>query len=145
MHVLCAPPAFILSQDQTLLFWYLYFLHFHEVYKSYLKVFSSSFKLLLFWFKNFKKIYLFGTFFFSGKNYRFGLFSKGFYCLLFNVLFCSFMRNVLHYTIPFFVCQHFLTFFLKIFFLIYFTLKIRQNKKLVMIVFILFFLFYFYY
>ena len=99
-----------------------------DFYKSYSKVFSSSFKLLLFLLKIFKK-FTSSVLLSFWKIYRFGLFSKGFYCLLFNVLFCSALQNDLHYTIPFFVCQYFSTIFSKIFFHLIF----RQNKKLVML------------
>ena len=44
---------------------------------------------------------------------------------------CFFARNVLYYTIPFFLCQHFFDIFLKNFFYSFF----EQNKKLVISVF----------
>ena len=82
--------------------------------------------LLTFYIKTFK-ILTCSVLILGLKLYRFGLFSKGFYCLLFNVLFCSsLMWNDLHYTIPFCVCQHFFDIFLKTF-----LLFLRQNKKLV--------------
>ena len=43
MHVLCAPPAFILSQDQTLLFLVYISLEFSFKYISFLKVFFKLF------------------------------------------------------------------------------------------------------
>ena len=89
--------------------------------------------LLTFYIKTFK-ILTCSVLILGLKLYRFGLFSKGFYCLLFNVLFCSvFSWNVLHYTIPFLVCQYFFSTFFKKFQTIF-----EQNKKLVIIVFILF-------
>ena len=114
MHVLCAPPAFILSQDQTLLFLFEFFL--------------SSFLFH----------YLFGTFLFW--NYRLVSFSLK--VLLFTFQ-CTFfflfsIEDDLHYTIPFSFCQYF---FLIIFY--FFLPSFRQNKKLVILVFFLFFLSFF--
>ena len=78
LHVLCAPPAFILSQDQTLLF-VVFIFHSFECYKSKLKCFFKLLNFLLFIeLKTFKKFYFFGTDFLVLKSYRFGLFSKGF-------------------------------------------------------------------
>ena len=78
LHVLCAPPAFILSQDQTLLF-VVFIFHSFECYKSKLKCFIKLLNFLLFIeLKTFKKFYFFGTDFLVLKSYRFGLFSKGF-------------------------------------------------------------------
>ena len=114
MHVLCAPPAFILSQDQTLLFLFEFFL--------------SSFLFH----------YLFGTFLFW--NYRLVSFSLKvllftFQCTLFSLFS---IEDDLHYTIPFSFCQYF---FLIIFY--FFLPSFRQNKKLVILVFFLFFLSFF--
>ena len=84
--------------------------------------------LLTFLLKTFKNsFYLFGTYF--AKNiYRFGLFSKGFYCLLFNVLFLFLFdveRFALYYT---FLC---LSTLFRHFSKKLFLLFLRQNKKLV--------------
>ena len=83
--------------------------------------------LLTFLLKTFKNsFYLFGTYFV--KNiYRFGLFSKGFYCLLFNVLFpfLCVERFALYYTFLR-LSTLFRHFFKKLF-----LLFLRQNKKLV--------------
>ena len=89
--------------------------------------------LLTFFYKKLLKILLVRYLLLVKRIYRFGLFSKGFYCLLFNVLFCSSVRNDSHYTIPFFVCQYFFDIFSKKFIC---TIKsvFRQNKKLVIIV-----------
>ena len=87
--------------------------------------------LLTFYIKTFK-ILTCSVLILGLKLYRFGLFSKGFYCLLFNVLFCS-LWNVFYSTIPFSFCQYFFRLFSKKFQTIF-----EQNKKLVIIVFILF-------
>ena len=71
LHVLCAPPAFILSQDQTLLF---------LVSISSLSKCINLFRV--FWL-------IFNIFFFGSIVLPLLVFSKV-YCLLFNVLFCRF-------------------------------------------------------
>ena len=82
--------------------------------------------LIFFWFT-------FWYFSISRKS-PFGFFSKGFYCLLFNVLFsCSLGVNETYFSIPFSYCQDFFENIFKIFF----TLFFRQNKKLVFDVFII--------
>ena len=75
---------------------------------------------------------MFGTFFFFWKTYRFGLFSKGFYCLLFNVLFMSLYeeRFALYY-IFLNLSTLFDNFFKKFFLPANFIWNFGQNKKLV--------------
>ena len=77
LHVLCAPPAFILSQDQTLYFWYLYFFHLLKVINLNLK-FSQALLTSFFFLEKLLK--------FLVLLYRFGFSLKDF-CLFFNVLF----------------------------------------------------------
>ena len=92
LHVLCAPPAFILSQDQTLLF-VVFIFHSFECYKSKLKCFFKLLNFLLFIeLKTFKKFYFFGTDFLVLKSYRFGLFSKGF-TVYFSMYFFVLLRG----------------------------------------------------
>ena len=107
MHVLCAPPAFILSQDQTLLFMVFIF-HSFECYKSKLKCFIKLLNFLLFIeLKTFKKFYFFGTDFLVLKSYRFGLFSKGFTVYFSMYFLFSLAVNDLYYTICFLKLQLF--------------------------------------
>ena len=100
LHVLCAPPAFILSQDQTLLF-VVFIFHSFECYKSKLKCFFKLLNFLLFIeLKTFKKFYFFGTDFLVLKSYRFGLFSKGFTVYFSMYFFVHYLvMNVFDYTI----------------------------------------------
>ena len=117
LHVLCAPPAFILSQDQTLLFLLLSFVFqlfslafYRELFQA-LKI-SCFYKIFL----NLLFRYLlinsssFACFF--NFRYRLGYFSKGFYCLLFNVLFPVRHRTIL-------IIQHYF-FFVNTFFIFLF-------------------------
>ena len=102
LHVLCAPPAFILSQDQTLLF-VVFIFHSFECYKSKLKCFFKLLNFLLFIeLKTFKKFYFFGTDFLVLKSYRFGLFSKGFTVYFSMYFLFSLVVNVFDYTINYF-------------------------------------------
>ena len=124
LHVLCAPPAFILSQDQTLLF-VVFIFHSFECYKSKLKCFIKLLNFLLFIeLKTFKKFYFFGTDFLVLKSYRFGLFSKGFTVYFSMYFLFSLAVNDLYYTICFFLCQHFFKIFLKNFFMFFYFQKI---------------------
>ena len=113
MHVLCAPPAFILSQDQTLLLMVSIF-RLSTLYKSFWVLAHFKFNLLVT---------------ISYDILPFGLSSlKDNYCLLFNVLFYSILsaeQSVLYYTI-FSLSTLFMKIFKNIFYLI-----LRQNKKLV--------------
>ncbi len=104
MHVLCAPPAFILSQDQTLLFFTADKLrytvsslqNFISMYKrtisiKFLRLSLSNLFLLV------KHSHVLLSFEFLTHSFQFKLFwqyfcitawsLKGYYCLLFNVLF----------------------------------------------------------
>ena len=111
LHVLCAPPAFILSQDQTLLF-VVFIFHSFECYKSKLKCFFKLLNFLLFIeLKTFKKFYFFGTDFLVLKSYRFGLFSKGFtvyFSMYFFVPLCGTIFIILY---VFLIVNTFLKFF----------------------------------
>ena len=95
LHVLCTPPAFILSQDQTLNFCLIFFSH------------SNLPACLCF-------SYLFWT-----VHCPLGfIFSKG-YCLFFNVLYYMFLLSLKHmfyYSFIMLFCQYFFSTFL--FFLI---------------------------
>ena len=89
--------------------------------------------LLTFYIKTFK-ILTCSVLILGLKLYRFGLFSKGFYCLLFNVLFVPFLVGT-------FCIILYLFLFVNTFFDIFqksFLPIFEQNKKLVIIVFILF-------
>ena len=99
MHVLCAPPAFILSQDQTLMF-LVYIFHIFLCY--YISFFTFEFFLSSFLFH-----YLFGTFLFW--NYRLVSFSLKVLLFTFQCTFFSLfsIEDDLHYTIPFSFCQYF--------------------------------------
>ena len=115
LHVLCAPPAFILSQDQTLLF-VVFIFHSFECYKSKLKCFFKLLNFLLFIeLKTFKKFYFFGTDFLVLKSYRFGLFSKGFTVYFSMYFLCSPFsseRIRLYYKLFYFVKSFFESFFI---------------------------------
>ena len=89
--------------------------------------------LLTFYIKTFK-ILTCSVLILGLKLYRFGLFSKGFYCLLFNVLFVPFLVGT--FCIILYLFQFVNTFF--DFFQKKFQTIFEQNKKLVIIVFILF-------
>ena len=89
--------------------------------------------LLTFYIKTFK-ILTCSVLILGLKLYRFGLFSKGFYCLLFNVLFVPFLVGT--FCIILYLFQFVNTFF--DFFQKKFQAIFEQNKKLVIIVFILF-------
>ena len=108
LHVLCAPPAFILSQDQTLLFLVLFFIHFFKW------IIINFFRVLAHYIFSFLVVLI---------TTAFGFF-KG-YCLLFNVL-LSLVCDVFYCTIFFIRCQHFF-----LIFLFYFFYKKVQNNKLV--------------
>ena len=85
LHVLCTPPAFILSQDQTLNFCLIFFSH------------SNLPACLCF-------SYLFWT-----VLCPLGFFSKG-YCLFFNVLYYMFLLSLKHmfyYSFIMLFCQYF--------------------------------------
>ena len=107
-------------------FWYLSFSF--EIYKSNLSVLSSSKLLTFFIRKKLLKKYLFGTFPFLiselKKIYRFGLFSKGFYCLFFNVLCCP-HRGTICIILWFFFFVN--TFFKKFFIFLFFIFINRQT------------------
>ena len=122
LHVLCAPPAFILSQDQTLLF-VVFIFHSFERYKSKLKCFIKLLNFLLFLLnKKLLKNNFLVLILWLEELYRFGLFSKGFtvyFSMYFLFLFCV-ERFVLYYIIfplsTFFL--HFFKIFFKRFFLV---------------------------
>ena len=118
MHVLCAPPAFILSQDQTLLFLVFISLAFLLA----LQIFLNKKFLALFDFSLSRVSLLLVVLLY----YR--LVSQMVYCLLFNVL-CSRFGT-------FFIVLSFFTFvntFFKYFYFIFLPLKKGQNNKLVFI------------
>ena len=109
MHVLCAPPAFILSQDQTLLFLVSIF-----CLSTYINLIHKCLNLTLF-------LVDYSTAFYWS-------FSK-IYCLLFNVLSCSlFVWNEIYFTICFCFCQHFFKTFLFYFFV--FPSPPKGHKKI---------------
>ena len=116
--LMCAASVYPEPGSNSLVFG-IYSLKFSFKYISFLIKFFSSF-LYFFRYISFLEIY------------RFGLFSKGFYCLLFNVLLCPlFVEHVaLYYT---YFC---LSILFRHFFIFYEKL---QNKKLVMLCFIIFF------
>ena len=108
MHVLCAPPAFILSQDQTLLLLYLYFRKLFCYIINLFKIIYLDFRFISF----LKIIYFFGTTFRLKCNNRFGFISKGFNCLLFNVLFPFLAEQFVLYYAYFILSITFFNFFL---------------------------------
>ena len=115
LHVLCAPPAFILSQDQTLYLIFKFLTH-------------LNFYFLIFF------DLLFGTFLFL-ENHRL-VFSLKDSIVYFSMYFfvCSLCVNETYFSIPFSYCQYFFKIFLKYFFISF----LRQNKKLVIDVFFYF-------
>ena len=96
LHVLCTPPAFILSQDQTLNFCLIFFL-------------IQTFRLV------------FAFLFILDSSLSAWFFSKG-YCLFFNVLYSlkySRSRLYIYNILLSVICQHFYKNFLKFFNLFY--------------------------
>ena len=95
MHVLSTPPAFILSQDQTLV----------KNVCIRVRIAWQFCSCLLFWFDIFRCPFLKNLF----KEF------SGFvvYCSVINVLFCCcrFMRQLLYYIKAFHVCQQLFYFF----------------------------------
>ena len=136
MHVLCAPPAFILSQDQTLLlsqllkfvriFLELTYAKFRRNFTFFINSTRAVIYKLRFHLASFPFSFLFG----STKNYRYWSF-KGFIVYFSMCFLFSFSKGT--YCI---ILHHFLlvnTFFknILIFFLFPLLLKIEQKKKLV--------------
>ena len=94
LHVLCTPPAFILSQDQTL-----------------------NFCLIFFLIQTFRLVFAFSYLFWTVLCPLGFIFSKG-YCLFFNVLFSlkySRSRLYIYNILLSVICQHFFKNFLKFF------------------------------
>ena len=103
LHVLCAPPAFILSQDQTLLFMVFIF-HSFECYKSKLKCFIKLLNFLLFIeLKTFKK-FTCSVLILRLKNYTASVYSLKDLLFTFQCTFYLFVSvtNVFDYTINLF-------------------------------------------
>ena len=111
MHVLCAPPAFILSQDQTLLF----LVSISSVF-SYLHI-NLFYKLLF----KLKLLVLF-VFFGSTNNYRLLVFSKDllftFQCTFFFPFLQGTFCIILHHILIVNIFFEFFNFFLLSFFII---------------------------
>ena len=123
MHVLCAPPAFILSQDQTLILNMFEFIaHFKSVFIVFL---LSKFLYLVVQlttaFIGFSKDSLF--------TFQCTLYS--FHFLFLNVS----VWNVFYYTMHFSICQHFFQSFFKLFFDDLFINFSAKNKELVLLSF----------
>ena len=127
LHVLCAPPAFILSQDQTLLF-VVFIFHSFECYKSKLKCFIKLLNFLLFIeLKTFKKFY-FSVLIFRFKNHTASVYSLKDLLFTFQCTFCSPLRwtiCIIQYVFLF--VNTFFKIFSKIFF-INFSNKIGIKK-----------------
>ena len=106
LHVLCAPPAFILSQDQTLL---LISVSFETLLIKFFLTLLNFYFLIFFWF----------TFWyiFISENHRLVFSLKD---LLFTFqctfLFCSLVVNETYFSIPFSYCQYFFKKYFKYFF-----------------------------
>ena len=126
MHVLCAPPAFILSQDQTLLLLYLYFCKFLCYIINLFKIIYLDFFRFISFFKNL----FFGTTFRLKCNYRLVLSLKDL-LFTFQCTFCSCCERFVLYYAFFILSILFLNFFIKNFFLFSLFLSV---KKLVMCV-----------
>ena len=105
MHVLCAPPAFILSQDQTLLLLYLYFRKFLCYIINLFKIIYLDFFRFISFFKNL----LFGTTFRLKCNYRLVLSLKDL-LFTFQCTFSFFMRTIFIILCIFFFVNTFLKF-----------------------------------
>ena len=122
MHVLCAPPAFILSQDQTLILNMFEFIaHFKSVFIVFL---LSKFLYLV--------VQLTTAFIGFSKD---SLFT--FQCTLCPCVSCCIRSawDVFYYTMHFSICQHFFQSFFKLFFDDLFINFSAKNKELVLLSF----------
>ena len=111
MHVLCAPPAFLLSQDQTLKFDlvvdfvnFIFCSHLSENFNSFLVLSNSGYLLYC--------IVLVSIWLFDRNTLGFSYFSL----FTFQCTLALSFRVLLYYTKCIIVCQHFLKSFLKKFF-----------------------------